>query len=156
MREIPLSRGLVALVDDEDFERLSKFKWYASPAYAVRNGKDADGKAMQIRMHREILNAKPDQEVDHVNRNGFDNRRENLRLCSHAENVRNRSSYKNNSSGFKGVSFHKGTGKWQARIRIDERLQHLGVHATAEEAARAYDAAAIEIHGKFASLNFPA
>ena len=154
--EIPLSRGLVALVDDVDYERVAaEGSWHAHSngrtVYARRN-QWVDGRCITTRLHNFITGL---DYVDHANGNGLDNRRSNLRAASHAQNMGNKRLYRNNTSGFKGVGLHKKSGLWQARLWIDGHLQYFGLHATPEEAARAYDAAALQIFGKFARLNFP-
>ena len=93
--------------------------------------------------------------IDHINHNGLDNRRENLRICTNAENQRNRGKQKNNTSGYKGVDWRKDHKKWRARINKDNKTIHIGYYNIIEEAARAYDAKAKELHGKYAQLNFP-
>jgi hypothetical protein len=104
-----------------------------------------------------ILRVDDTIEIDHVNGDGLDNRRENLRVATHAQNASNRGVRVNNTSGFKGVhANHSGRGKqWFAYITTNYKRQHLGMFGTAEEAARAYDAAAVRLHGEFARLNFP-
>ena len=102
-------------------------------------------------MHRVILNAPPGREVDHINRNGLDNRRSNLRLATHAQNEAN----KPPRGEYKGAYWCKKSGRWRASIRVDGRLRHMGRFATREEAARVYDDAALEAFGEFAYLNFP-
>lgn len=104
-------------------------------------------------LHRLLL---PDAEfVDHINGNGLDNRRSNLRLCTRSENARNSRKPSNNSSGYKGVSWHKRTKKWRADIRNENRQRSLGSFDNALDAAHAYDRAARVMHGEFARLNFP-
>ena len=154
--EIPLTQGRVALVDDEDAALvLASGNWRAlrnrTIFYAARHIRRTDGRRTTQRMHT-LLTGWP--YVDHVNGNGLDNRRANLRPATNQENQRNRGKQENNTSGFKGVGWHKRIGKWQASVRVDGRLVHLGYHATPEAAARAYDAAALEHHGEFAHLNF--
>jgi len=157
--EIPLPQGFVAMVDLEDYDhvmaggswRVSTGRW--STRYAMRHIKRADGKRSTQQMHT-LLTGWP--LVDHIDGNGLDNRRSNLRPATNAENQRNRGPNRNNSSGFKGVSWQKGKQKWQAGIVVDGRRHFLGYHATAEEAALAYDIAALESFGEFAWLNFPA
>src|SRR5208282_1837274 len=105
------------------------------------------------RMHRMILQAKPGQLVDHINRNGLDNRRSNLRLCSHSDNMHNSKIRKQNTTGFKGVTWygHKYPSKpFVAQIMANRQPRFLGCFATAEEASAAYEKAAKELHGNFA------
>lgn len=154
--EVPLTRGKVALVDEEDAAAVLAHKWYTRRVrdafYAARSLPRVDGVQREQRLHT-FLTGWP--LVDHRNGDGLDNRRANLRAATNAENMRNRRRYANNTSGFKGVSFHKATGKWRAQINLSDRRSHLGSHATAADAARAYDAAAREHFGEFAYLNFP-
>lgn len=159
MRTIPLTRGYVAIVDDADYERFSHYTWRAvvrsNTLYATRHvPKDVDGKHRSILMHREVMDACPGEEVDHINHNGLDNRRENLRICSRLENSRNRIKTWG-SSQYKGVSWQKDRGKWQAYIKAGKRMEHLGNFVNEEDAARAYDRAARNYFGEFAHLNFP-
>jgi AP2 domain len=158
MKMIPLTQGQVALVDDADFEWLSAFKWHAHKRpggtfYALRNVPSLRGGRTTLRMHRAILSGIP--EVDHVNRNSLDNQRYNLRPATHSQNLANRGCQIDNTSGFKGVSWHKGSSKWHARIIVNQLCQYLGTFSEIEAAARAYDAAARENFGEFACLNFP-
>uniref|UniRef100_A0A6H1ZQL7 Putative homing endonuclease n=1 Tax=viral metagenome TaxID=1070528 RepID=A0A6H1ZQL7_9ZZZZ len=157
MKEIRLTQNKVALVDDEDFEYLNQFKWYAhkypNTYYAVRHIRLANGKQATIPMHRVILNVPKGMETDHKNQNGWDNRRMNLRICTRQENMMNRNSYKNSSSRFKGVVWHKRNKKWQAQIRYNGRTIYLGRSFSEREASFMYDKKAIELFGKFAKLN---
>lgn len=160
MKEIPLTNGQVALVDDEDYDRINAHKWCAmripgtNSYYAARkSAADENGKQRTIRMHREIMNAKDGEEVDHINHVTLDQRKTNLRLCTRGQNCANRRTRTDNTSGFKGVSHNKRRGKWQAYVIVDRKQKHLGYYATAIEAAIAYDAAAIEYHGEFARTN---
>lgn len=159
MAEIQLTRGVNSLVDDADLEWLSQWKWsvsgsgdYAERAVVVRPRPNQ--KTRCIKMHRLILGAEPGQFVDHINGDGLDNRRGNLRLCTKAENSRNRRIHTGNVAGFKGVTPHHG--RWRAVIKASGQRLSLGVFGTREEAARAYDAAAMVHHRGFARLNFPA
>ena len=153
-KEIQLTRGMVALVDDEDFVYLSKHNWYAHRGrdskdfYAVRSNRC-------IRMHREIMNAKSGQFVDHRNGNTLDNRRSNLRFCTPSQSQMNRGIPPNNTSGYRGVFRDKRSGKWRAAIKINYKQIRLGNFIIKEDAARAYDTAAKKYHGEFARLNFP-
>jgi hypothetical protein len=157
-REIPLTQGKVALVDEADYAELSAFKWCATlksrTFYAQRSVKLADGRWGLIMMHRAIMNPAPGLVTDHINRDGLDNRRANLRVCTHSENRKNSTKRRGASSQFLGVAWYKQTAKWHAQIAVDGRRRHLGFYTDEIEAARAYDAAAIEHHGAFALPNF--
>ena len=153
MKEIPLRKGMVALVDDEDFERLSRHRWSFHPlGYAVRQV-TAAGKPRLIYMHRVVLQAPPGREVDHRNGDGLDNQRENLRLVARAQNSRNQR-LRPHSSPFKGVSFDRESGRWRAAIMVDYRKIHLGSFDDEQEAALAYDQASRELHGEYGRPNF--
>jgi hypothetical protein len=149
---IELTMGKAALVDAEDYKRLARHNWCYGGAYAQRKER---GK--MVLMHRAILEAQPGQDVDHVNGDRLDNRRCNLRLCTRSQNNRNMRTPRHNTSGYKGVS--KDTSRpnnpWYATIRENGRNKFLGRYQTPEEAARAYDAAARRIAGRFARVNFP-
>lgn len=161
VREIQLTQGQIAIVDDEDYDALNAFKWYAwwskytETFYAVRNTPLGGGKWGRLHMHRFVTSAPEDMHVDHINKNTLDNSKENLRVCPASENQRNRGKQQNNTSGFKGVYFHKACNKWCARIGIENKKLHLGLFTDILEAARAYDKAALELHGAFARTNFP-
>lgn len=153
--EIPLTRGLVAIVDQEDAARvLALGPWSAFPRgrnwYGRRTVRYEDGRGGSLYLHRVILDV---PRVDHINGDGLDNRRANLRSATHADNMRNSRRRSDNTSGYKGVS--ASGWRWVARVYVDSRRLHLGTFASPEEAARAYDAAALELHGEFARLNFP-
>lgn len=158
MRLIPLTQGQFAVVSDEDFEGLSRWKWCAwrnphtQSFYAVRRDVAVEGKQRTTLMHRQILNLGygDKRQGDHGNGNTLDNRRLNLRIATHAENTRNRGKHSNNSSGFKGV--WQVRGKWRAQIMADRKLKHLGYFATAELAHSAYRAEAERLHGDFARV----
>jgi hypothetical protein len=149
-REIPLAnRKGIALVDEADFVRLSALKWYFnSSGYAVHY----EGRKT-IFMHRLIMNAPPHLQVDHINHNRLDNRRENLRFATRSQNQANKGRQINNSSGYKGVNFR--AGKWDARIRVAHTRLHLGRYDDPLTAALVYDAAARRYYDDFAGLNYP-
>jgi AP2 domain len=156
VKQIPLSRGMVALVDDADYERvIDAGPWTAKPhcrtIYAQRHFRLADGRRTVRKLHT-FLTGWP--LVDHRNGNGLDNQRSNLRPATPAQSVANRRVSKNSTSGFKGIALDKRRNRWQARIRFSGGSRGLGYHDTAEAAARAYDAAARELFGEFARPNF--
>jgi hypothetical protein len=155
MKEIKLTQDKVALVDDENFEELNKHKWCAVKFgliyYAVRKtSKKESVKEQNVWMHR-VINKTPSSMVtDHVDGNGLNNQKYNLRSCTTRENSRNRSSNKNNKSGFKGVSLHKETNKWRARISIGDKNISLGLFDSPKLAHYAYTSACYKYHGEFA------
>jgi hypothetical protein len=155
LKEIPLTRGLVALVDDEDYEELNRYNWIELGGYAVRSLPNpvSGRRQTKMSMHRYIMGLKygDPTRVDHKNTDGLDNRRENLRICSQALNARNRAINKNNTSGFKGVSWLNKRKKWVAVIRLNNKSKHLGSFSTPEEAHAAYCKAADILHGEFAN-----
>lgn len=161
MIEIPLTHGRIALIDDEDAELVSGHTWRAivskKTAYAVRNCSRLPGPRRLVVMHRVILGlTDPRVFVDHINGNGVDNSRANLRIATNAQNLRNRSTPICNTSGVKGVFARRGGRRWRAQIKVDDRALYLGDFDTREEAAAAYDAKAAELFGPFARLNFAA
>jgi hypothetical protein len=150
MKEIPLTKGKVALVDDEDYEYLSQWKWcYNVNGYAIRRvRKGEDGWPRRIvYMHRVIAKAREDEEVDHRHRNTLDNRRSELRLCDSFQNKWNSKVRKTNKLGLKGVYRHQGG--FRARIKVYGKSICLGVHPTPEQAHAAYAMAAKEYFGEF-------
>lgn len=154
MKTIRLTREKQALVDDDDFEKLIGHKWFfGTSGYAVRNVRTEGGEKTQIYMHRVILGTPDGKKTDHVNENKLDNRKENLRVCSVAENHWNKGAHKDSKSGLKGVFFHKRTGKFEAQIMALGKRYHLGYFFKKEEAAIAYNQAAMELHREFAKLN---
>lgn len=144
-RTIKLSQNAHAIVDAEDYEVLSKFSWYTQRiktsmsglSYAVRHKrKDEYGTKSRIYMHRQIMGAESDQFIDHINGNGLDNRKENLRLCTRSENMRNR--YYHRKGKLPGAYFHRETGKYQATITINKKNKYIGLFETAKEAHEAF------------------
>lgn len=141
-----LTHGRYAIVDVEDYEWLSKGKWQLHKGRYARNGN------LHVAMHREILRAPKKVPTDHINGNGLDNRKSNLRLCTSRQNSFNRGASRINTTGFKGV-IKKWNNSFVAEIRSHPNVHHLGTYKTAREAAVAYDEAALRLHGEFAKTN---
>lgn len=153
-REIPMACGCVAIVDEADYDELAARRWSLNGhGYAQANLEKHENREGTPTMHRMLLGYPPGH-IDHINRNILDNRRCNLRLCSHAQNQHNVPRRSDNKSGFKGVSRHNPTSKWQAEIQVFGKQIYLGLFGSKEDAARAYDAAALKYHGEFARTNF--
>lgn len=154
MKKIKLTQGKYALIDDEDFDRVNQYKWCAHKEhniwYAIRKYK---GKQLLIRMHRFIINAQQNRQVDHIDGNGLNNCKANLRTCTHNQNQRNRYAIRGTSK-YKGVHWHNVNKKWIAQITKNNKNTYLGSHVNETNAAKAYDEKAIEFFGKFANLNF--
>jgi hypothetical protein len=164
MKEIQLTQGKVALVDDDDFDYLSQWKWYAhKPStrdiyYAVRNRRKIEGVgSKRVYMHRDILGViEPTTLIDHWDTNGLNNCKYNLRQTNKSGNQCNcRPKINKLYSNYKGVSFRKDTNKFVSHIHINDIQIGLGCFLTDVEAAIAYDNAALIAFGKFAKLNFP-
>ncbi len=149
---IPLSQNEFAIVDTEDLRLLDEHKWSLSKTTRVNYAKRLAGKK-SVYMHRVIMNAPAGMQIDHINGNGLDNRRVNLRLCNNRQNQQNARKRKNTASQFKGVDWH---GKrWRARIRVNGKQIGIGRFKSEFLAAEAYDQKAVELFGEFARLNFP-
>ena len=164
MKEIRLTKGLSAIVDDDDYEWLSQWKWFAwlsnksnQTYYAVRKRRKDEviegNVGRRILMHRVIMKAKIGEEVDHKNHNGLDNRKSELRVCTHGQNQQNQRL--RSRSLPKGVCQPRGLGLFYAQIRVNGRPYTIGKFKTSVDAARAYDRAAAHLYGDFALLNFP-
>lgn len=154
-RLIPLTQGKHAIVDEDDYSLLNQRKWHA---ITTDNGGSfyAVGwhEGRKIRMHRFLLGAKPSEIVDHVNGNGLDNRRANIRITDNYGNTRNRRQRSVMASKYKGVC-RRPRGRWAATIRIDGKQRSIGEYASELEAALAYDAAALHYYGEYACPNLP-
>jgi len=156
--EIPLTQNKVALIDDEDYEKIKPFKWCAS--YEGRTGRwyavSRVSMGRVIRMHRLILDAEgTNLEVDHKDNDGLNNQRNNIRLATRGQNNANRVKGAGFSSEFKGVYWDDSKHKWAAQICVDYQKKTLGRFSSEVEAAKAYDEAALEAWGEFAKVNFP-
>ena len=157
MKKIELTQNKYTLVDDEDYEYLNQFRWCVTARYATRGkwmGREKTQKT--ILMHRVIMDCPDGMDVDHKDSNGLNNQKENLRICTTSQNLANSKLSKNNSSGFKGVSWHKNRNKWVAQIRINGKLIHLGIFTDINDAKSSYIKAAKKMFGEFYSdgVNF--
>jgi hypothetical protein len=158
-KEIQLTKGKVAIVDDEDFEYLNQWKWHIKKSgnnyYAIKHVKKSVGTpTKKILLHRFLLNVyNSDLHIDHINNDSLDNRKINLRICTNSQNQMNRGKSCNNTSGYKGVTYHKRQNKFNAYITHNKKTVYLGSHLDPVDAAKAYNEAAIKFHGEFAKLN---
>jgi hypothetical protein len=158
MKEIPLTQGKVAIVDDEDFEKVSQYKWSYIGGYAKRAVVREDGKRILYPLHRFIMSIPPDSKfmVDHTNFDRLDNRKQNLRICTKGQNNYNhrpKDRLGKSTSKYKGVSYKHDMHKWRARIAVNGKEYNLGYYYTENEAAMAYNEAASKFFGEFAWLN---
>lgn len=155
MKEIKLTQGKVALVDDAAYEWLSQWKWtYIKPRnveYAYR--KDRGGNNKNIYMHKQILQPPPGMKTDHKDNNGLNNQRHNLRVCTNSQNLGNMPLYSNNTSGYKGVTWRSDIHKWCASIGTGKKRTYLGYFLNLPDAVNAYNSAAQKLFGEFAKLN---
>ncbi len=153
MKEILLTDGKIAIIDDEDYALISRYKWkpevHGKRIYAVTKSSPIK------RMHRLIMKAKDGQIIDHINGDGLNNTRANLRICGISDNAKNKRKQTNNKTGFKGVSWKTDKKRFSASIGVDTKRIHVGYFDCPFKAARAYDEAAKKHHGEFANLNFP-
>jgi len=150
MKLIELSQGRFAKIDDEDWEKVSQFKWHYNNGYAK-----TWSKGKRIRMHRLIMSAPDGVNVDHIDHDTLNNQRLNLRLCTVTQNNQNLNMRKDNTSGYKGVTLDKSTGHWKPLLYVDGEPFSFGCYKEKHHAALAYDLWATDLHGEFASTNFP-
>jgi len=165
-RRIPLTQGKYAIVDPDDFDRLNNYKWHISRGkntfYAVRTTRlQKQKKRVVIKMHRQILKVPDDIFVDHINHNGLDNRKANLRPATCTQNNRNRRKLQSrpqqgrSRSKYKGLTWYKHEKRWAVRIMVDRQSKFIGYFRNEIDAAKTYDKAAKKYYGEFAVLNFP-
>lgn len=159
MKKIKLTKNKYALVDDEDYNRINKYKWYTLKTktnyYAMRDNRNSKRtKGFVIGMHREIINCPKNKEVDHIDHNGLNNQKSNLRICTEKQNHYNcRLQKTNNTSGYKGVSWNKDHNKWRVRINKNNKEILIGRYDNKINAINAYNKAAKKYYGKFVCLN---
>lgn len=156
MKEIMVGNGLSAQVDDEDYGWLNQYKWHlgtkkCGTQYAIRH-LYINGKRSTITMHQDILKTPKGMCTDHINGNGLDNQKRNIRICTPSENCMNRKP-QGGTSKYKGVSLHSIGGRWKCRIKTKGKIYNLGHYDSEEEAARKYNEVASSMFGKFARLN---
>lgn len=154
MKQIKLTQGKFTLVNDEDYEYLNQWKWHTYKSkgiYYARRYDCSNGGKKNIKMHRLLLNAEGEVLVDHIDGDGLNNQRVNIRLCTARQNAINRRGW--GSSKYTGVSFDKESKKWRARINTGFAKINIGRFAEEEKAAVAYNAYAKKYHGEFARLN---
>jgi hypothetical protein len=161
--EIQLSQGKTCLIDTYDYDLVKMHRWYyaklkkSNTGYVVASVQNND-KRITLQMHRLIMSVTNDKykclDIDHINREGTDNRRSNLRICTRSQNQMNKIKNRNNTTGYKGVYFKKDRNKFIASIRFNKKNIHIGYYYTPKAAAAAYDVKAKELFGEFANTNF--
>jgi len=158
MRQIPLTQGKFSMVDDEDYDELNKFKWYAhgdsNVLYAKRHAVDKYNRKRIIGMHEQIMGYVSGLVCDHIDGNGLNNQRNNLRHVTHHQNTMNAQS-KRGRSNYKGVHWQSREKRWSSKIKMNYKAIWIGYFDNEEDAARAYDVKAKELFGEYARLNFP-
>ena len=153
MQKIQLTQGKIAIVDDQDFEWLSRWKWCYCKGYAVRKAPKGSPRVI-LHMHRVIAETPMGMFTDHINGNGLDNRRSNLRNATYRQSAANVRKQKDRSSKYKGVTWYAPLSKWKSHIRTQGTEIHLGYFDDEKEAGYIYDQVAISFHGEFARCNF--
>ena len=151
MKKIKLTQEREALVDDIDYEELNKYKWYYGGGYARRDTRESDGTRKRLLMHREIISS--DTCVDHIDGNGLNNQRHNLRVATYQQNNTNRRKQDGFTSKYKGVAWCKRENKWRAYIKINGKFKSLGYFDNEIIAAKKYNQIAQELFGEYALLN---
>ena len=157
MKKIPLTQGKYALVDDEDYEYLNQWKWSTDKfgnTFCARRGiwNKKTKSIHQLRMHRLITKAPTGKDVDHINGNGLDNQRKNLRVCNHKDNSRSCRIPKNNTSGYKGVHWHKKHKKWTVGITVNKKRVWIGQYSNIKDAIQSYIQASKKYFGEFSRI----
>jgi hypothetical protein len=142
-------RRLLIEVSDEDYDELSKYHWHVD----INGGVSGRPNKVRTLMHRYIMKPNINEEVDHIDGNRMNNQRSNLRIATSSQNKMNRGPRKDNTSGYKGVSWHSQNNKWTARIKAGDKYLHLGLFDNIEDAKNAYNKSAIELHKEFAWIN---
>jgi hypothetical protein len=150
---VPLTQGHFAIIDDEDHQRVSQYKWTYDKGYVVRKETTSEG-CRKILLHRFITSAPHGSDVDHQNGNPLDNTKQNLRICTRSQNSMNRGPVPKSTSKYKGVFWHKRDLRWIAKITVKGKQTELGRTTDETEAAKLYDRAALIHFGEFAYLNF--
>ena len=156
MKKINLTKEKYSLISDIDFKKINHYKWYAhwggNTFYAVRNFRMKNGKRKMIMMHRVIMKPPSNKEIDHIDGDGLNNQRNNLRICSHKQNLRNQGIPKNNTSGFKGVVWDKRDRRWRAQIRVNYKNIRLGSFKSKIEAHKEVVKAYKKYHKEFSRI----
>jgi hypothetical protein len=158
MKKIQLTQGKIALVDDDLFDYLNSFNWSVNNSggrsqYAMRKFRDTDGRWKALKMHHVVLGKpKGRMEADHIDGNSLNNQRKNLRWATKSQNQHNRFKQKNNTSGYKGVTQYRRTGRWVSRVQVENKRIVLGTFETAKEAGKAYAEYVKKNLGGFARL----
>lgn len=157
-KEIELTNGMKAIVDDEDYDYLLDYNWRAlknGKTYYAIFGKRVNGKYSNTWMHRMIMDAKNrEDEINHIDHNGLNNQKNNLRKTTHKKVMWQKNAADSKPTKFKGISFHKPSKKWRARIFVDGKMKYLGYYKNEIEAAKGYDNEQKKHYGEFANLNF--